>query len=392
MRLHSLDFAGYRSFAARSPSAVDRPLEHLQLAPLTILLGKNNSGKSTVARLLHHVLIALGAEGRDPFPMTDGQLKFGTQFRDVQHCGNFFNPIDLDVELGLEDGTRTRLVAQLASSGELADEHPPSIQNWSFDGQALVADEGSLRGLLPDQSNARVWREGARQLLTASCHLGPIRELVTPTYNFDSLTLGSQLPNTNAAIAHILLNDIELRTAVGEWMANNLEGWRVDVQQTLSDLRLLARRHGRESNLADSGQGIQQVLPVVVLCCWRSLGRGREPFLDLIEQPELHLHDAAHAAIGDLLLSAVASDHGNIVVETHSESLVLRIRRRIAEGLLSPDNIAIVYVDDTKEGSQLRPIRLDKNGEVDWWPEGIFSEAFLEVKAIRRAQRTQGEK
>ena len=391
MRLHSLAFAGYRSFAARSPAAVDRPLQHIQLAPLTILLGKNNSGKSTVARLLHHVLIALGAEGRDPFPMTDGQHTFGTKFRDVQHCGNFFNPIDLDIELGLSAGPRTRLLAQLAQAGELADDHPPSIQKWNFGGKSYVAGEVSSRGLLPDQPYAKVWREGARQLLNASCHLGPIRDPVEGTYSFDPLGPGSQLPNTNAAIAHMLLSDGELRMAVEDWMATNLEGWRVDVQQTLGDLKLLARRHGRESNLADSGQGIQQVLPVVVLCCWRRLGRGQVPFLDLIEQPELHLHDAAHAPIGDLLLSAVAGGHGNIVVETHSESLVLRIRRRIAEGL-SPDNVAIVYVDDVKEGSQLRPILLSHNGEVDWWPEGIFSEAFLEVKAIRRAQRRHGEK
>ncbi len=78
-----------------------------------------------------------------------------------------------------------------------------------------------------------------------------------------------------------------------------------------------------------------------------------------------------------------------MVVETHSESVVLRIRRRIAEGL-SPDKVALVYVEDAGEGSRLRPIPVRPDGEVEWWPEGVFSEAFVEVKAIRRAQRAHG--
>ena len=82
----------------------------------------------------------------------------------------------------------------------------------------------------------------------------------------------------------------------------------------------------------------------------------------------------------------MSEGQGNILVETHSESLVLRVRRRVAEGL-SPDQVAIAYVEDTGEGSRIRQIRLSSDGEVDWWPEGVFSEAFLEVKAIRRAQR-----
>jgi len=76
------------------------------------------------------------------------------------------------------------------------------------------------------------------------------------------------------------------------------------------------------------------------------------------------------------------------LVETHSESIVLRIRRRVAKGL-SPDHVAIYFVEDLGDGSRVRQIQLDQNGEVDRWPDGLFSESFLEVKAIRRAQRAK---
>ena len=388
MRLHSLAFAGYRSFAARSPAAPERPLERLELAPLTILLGKNNSGKSTVARLFHHVLVALGADGNDPFPMKDTRHSFGTSFRAVQHDGNFFNPLDLEIDFASDDETRVTLASQLIQTGELESDSPPVLQQSVLNGeQNPFLDR--VKGLLPDVPAAKQLRQEARRLLDMSCHLQPVRDPIRPSYKIEPTPLSTR-PETDEAVAQLLYADSELRAAVGIWTAQNLEGWRLDIKQNLDLFQILARRAGREANLADSGQGIQQVLPVAALCCWRKLARGGREFIDIIEQPELHLHDAAHAPLGDLLLSAVSGGHGTVLVETHSESLVLRVRRRVAEGL-SPDQVAIVYVEDAGEGSRLRQIQLGRDGEVDWWPEGVFSEAFVEVKAIRRAQRKRVE-
>jgi hypothetical protein len=391
MRLRSLSFAGYRSFAARSPAAPGRPLEQMQLAPLTILLGKNNSGKSTAARFTHHLLLAIGSEGTDPFPMGVSPRSFGARFRDIQHGGNFFNPLDLEFTLDAEGGARMTFAAQLIELGELADDRPPVIQSCTIDGNQITNLAQVTRGLLPVVPDVERWREGARSLLEASCYLGPVRDPVRSSYLVKSESQVSQLPNSNDSVAQMLLSDVQLRTEVGAWMAGNLEGWRVDVKQNLDVFNLLARGAGREVNLADAGQGFQQVLPVVTLCCWRNLNRGSSPFLDIIEQPELHLHDASHAALGDLLLSAIADNRGDMVVETHSESLVLRVRRRIAEGLVSPDKVAILYVEDTGEGSRIRRIPMKDNGEAEWWPNGVFSESFVEVKAIRQAQRAREE-
>jgi len=388
MRLHSLAFAGYRSFAARSPAAPDRPLERLELAPLTVLLGKNNSGKSTVARLLHHVLLALGADGDDPFPMKGTRHAYGTSFRDVQHGGNFFNPLDLEIEVTSDEGIETKLVSQLIQLGELAGDSPPVLQKSILNGQQNP-NLDKIRGLLPNVQAAESLRLEARKFLDMSCRLQPVRDRIQPSYTIQPPSEFA-LPENNDSVAQMLYSDSKLRAAVGTWTAHNLDGWRLDLKQNLDVFQLVARRGGREGNLADSGQGIQQVLPVAALCCWRKLSRGDAQFLDIIEQPELHLHDAAHAPLGDLILSAVSGNRGNILVETHSESLVLRLRRRVAEGLDS-NQVSLFYVEDTGEGSRLRQIHLNRDGEVDWWPEGVFSESFLEVKAIRRAQRKKNE-
>jgi hypothetical protein len=388
MRLRSLAFAGYRSFAARSPSAPERLLQRLRLAPLTILLGKNNSGKSTVGRLLHHVLLAMGADGSNPFPLSDHRWTFGSSFRAVQHDEVFFNPLDLEISCTTEGGMERTASWQLVSRGDLAAEDLPVLSSSKLNGSDTQSDR--FRGLLPATEEANPLRMEARQLLSESGRLGPLREPIQSQYKIRS-TLEELPPETTEAMAQLLYADKELCSAVGAWTAANLDGWRVDVKQTLDSFQLIARRAGRESNLADAGQGIQQVLPVATLCSWRALGRGGRTFLDVVEQPELHLHDAAHAPIGDLLLSSVERSEGSLVVETHSESIVLRVRRRIAEGL-DPARVAIFYVEDRGDGSQIREIGLRQDGEVAWWPEGVFSEAYEESKAIRRAQRQRDDK
>lgn len=385
MRVTSIAFSGYRSFSARSPAAPDRPLETLPLAPLTILIGKNNSGKSTAARFSHHMLLALGADGDDPFPMKGPRETYGRGFRDIQHAGNFFNPVDIQVELNSANGSGYVVTAQLVQPGELRADGPPSLEKSTLNG--MRSDATPVRGLLPDIAEAEPLRREAKELLRNSLHVGPSREPARPQYPVPSESVVEFSVETDQ-VAQLLYSDSEIRTDIGKWTAENLDGWRLDVTQNLDLFQLATRRSGREGNLADSGQGMQQVLPVAALCCGRKLGRGGIPFLDIIEQPELHLHDAAHAALGDLLLSAVAEERGNILVETHSESLVLRVRRRVAEGL-SPERVAIVYAEDNGDGSRLRRIALGSDGETDWWPEGVFSESFVEVKAIRRAQRAR---
>jgi len=135
MRLRSLGFAGYRSFSARSPASPDRPLQQLAIAPLTILLGKNNSGKSTTARLLRHVLLALSSEGSDPFPVAGAGKVYARSFRDLQHQTFFLNPIDLRVGLRSESGADTELSAQLIQLTD-ADDEKPIAQNLRASSQS----------------------------------------------------------------------------------------------------------------------------------------------------------------------------------------------------------------------------------------------------------------
>jgi predicted ATPase len=72
-----------------------------------------------------------------------------------------------------------------------------------------------------------------------------------------------------------------------------------------------------------------------------------------------------------------------IIVETHSENFILRLRRRIAEGRLNAGDVGLHYVDEDHE---TREIRLDVNGGTDNWPEGVFESDIEEAQAIVQAK------
>lgn len=148
-------------------------------------------------------------------------------------------------------------------------------------------------------------------------------------------------------------------------------------------------------SLADTGAGFSQVLPVVVQ--HHAFRKDRLPASTLIvEQPELHLHPGAHGAVMDLALQTVSGAPQirtpNCMFETHSEQIIMRLRRRIAEGF-DPNKVALWSLNHRESNDAdaaedpLRVIKFDASGDPDAWPVGVFEEALDDLTALRRAAR-----
>lgn len=137
---------------------------------------------------------------------------------------------------------------------------------------------------------------------------------------------------------------------------------------------VLRGKDGIDATLADVGFGISQIVPVIA----QSLAFQNETIA--IEQPELHIHPRLQAEIADVFIQSSQSLGNRFVIETHSEHLILRIRRRIREGTLDHRHVAVLYVMPTDSGPQLRELRLDAEGDfIDSWPDGFFEEDFREL-------------
>ncbi len=140
----------------------------------------------------------------------------------------------------------------------------------------------------------------------------------------------------------------------------------------------------------DVGVGISQMVPVIVASL-----RKQDGVLG-IEQPELHVHPAIQVGLGDLFIKAAAADRDKLsfgktlIIETHSEHIMLRLLRRVREQTeeevprdmlgLTPDDLSVVYVESSVEGVRFRPLRVSLDGDfVDRWPHGFFAERAEEL-------------
>lgn len=374
----------------------------LRFAPLTLLFGHNTSGKSALVRLPLLVLRALSGD----LAMSVGSTRFGLGFIDLIHGRDPHGTVTLGIEASLDDEgldvdttwqhlssisrKSSRFVrefqARQGASFELTWE--PSLEPGTFE---QTADRPVVfAGLLPRDSvpglgiDLAAWRKAANRAEDQAIYLAPHRCSVKPSYvQGDATPLGDD----GSGAAHWLRQDAELAGAVALWYRKHLDV-DLDVDPQGEAFRLVVRSGDHLLNAIELGEGAQQVLPIVTLAQALILGK-QQPSLVIIEQPELHLHDAAQGAVADLLLRAAKHSRAPLVVETHSEITMLRVRRRIAEHAeeLQPDDVVIYWVERSDGVSTATRMRVEPDGWVEGWPRTVYDVTFQEVAALQRATR-----
>jgi predicted ATPase len=137
-----------------------------------------------------------------------------------------------------------------------------------------------------------------------------------------------------------------------------------------------------EVKITDVGFGVSQVLPALVLpfyCAPNSVV--------WMEQPEIHLHPQVQAELADVFICAVQARERNVprnvqlVVESHSEHFLYRLQRRIAEGAIKPEEVAIYFCKRTETGTELEPLRVNIFGDIENWPENFFGDDMADLTA-----------
>ena len=407
MSLRKFTIEGYKGFARRA---------EIELAPLTVLVGPNNAGKSALARAIQLAAGGLAA-GEDaacqPLPLESGGIRHGETFDDLLTEGSDRGCLTVSLALAGPAGITTLRVWMSRHSGpfgrsagqirawRLSDERgETTVRRQGLDanaGYAVQTDQGAprrenvvWRGILPKQpevlhpeiaspvDDLRAWARGVRYLTSPRPHDRlPILAQEVPRSRPDSDGRDAlSAPATSGW----------LRDEVAEWFRKTF-GVPVDVGEHDERSVALAGTPLRGGNvqLSQSGQGLAQVFPVAATALTaRHAGRG----LDVVERPEAGLFASAHTAVTELILANLAGAERPMVVETHSELFLLRVRRWVAEGRLSPANVSVYWIEATPgRGSTVRPIPVRDDGEVESWPEGVFVEDFEEFMAIRRAAR-----
>ena len=375
MLIRHITVGGLRSFGPQ-------PTE-VRLAPLTLVFGPNSAGKSSLLSVLP--MLAQTAARPDVLTMS-GDLVEGGSFRMAVHR----HDVDTPLTLGFGWTSAEGVARDAAISFSWDPQRRAAVRSSTriVDG----ARAGTISGPRPwgDQPAVALHRRVTDEFWSRleQVHLlGPIRER-----SAHAVRVGQGGPDyvgpAGQEMAAVLHARPDLVPQVNQWCDRLGLGYRVrmldpvseEIVMTAGEFAVMALEDVRHDppvlvSPRGVGYGVGQVLPIVVQALVSDGG------MMLVEQPEVHLHPRLQSAVGDLLIDTVTAGRAQLLVETHSEHLVLRLLRRVREGVLDPADLAILYVDLDDAGSAyVRRLGVDADGDLeDGWPGGFFDERLAEV-------------
>jgi predicted ATPase len=162
-----------------------------------------------------------------------------------------------------------------------------------------------------------------------------------------------------------------------------IHAFRIEEIGTGANLyRALVQRDadGPEALLTDVGFGVSQVLPALVLLHYVPKGS-----TVLMEQPEIHLHPAVQSGLADVILSVAKTRNLQIIVESHSEHMLRRFQRRVAEEVFPSQDLKLYFCDTRSGEASLAALQLNVFGEIANWPKNFFGDEMTEIAETRKA-------
>jgi predicted ATPase len=388
MKLQAISFKNYKAFVEE---------QKFEIKPITIIIGKNSSGKSAIAKLFTLLEGSLSGNISEPLRLSNNKVVLGNEFRDLLYNRE---PSLLTVKAHFQDDSTLEVdVANERGNSPLL-----AIYRWSYKGETYTRTSDSniytdeegrkflifFNGFIPKSIKSVDGGEVGIPDMDVSLdvdYIGPFRLFPERTFsltgeiNFSKTGIKGE--NAYTILGTSKLIDSEIHKLVGKWYADHFDGWELDVVNAGPYIELRLKKNGSDVNIVDVGQGMSQALPLVVRSMLHKTGS-----IIVLEQPELHLHPAAHADMAELFALSSKAYKQSFIIETHSENILLRIRKLVVENHFdfSKEDVVVYWVTDSAtQGQTLEKITIDEDGMLSNWPDGVFTENVHEITAIQEA-------
>lgn len=367
--INEIEFENYKSF---------KSLQKLELKPLTIIIGKNSSGKSSVVKLPSLIETSLKGISDSPVLLKHDNIEHGAEFRDLVY-GRIATSTKGTFSLGVKSSNEH---LKLKIGPMDYNENKSVLYSWILNNKEHINEKITFKGFITE-------KYPLEKIKIKTDYIGPFRKLPQRGHQYEPNLNPNKFGYFGEWSYNLLLdsffNNEELFKLVSNWYREKFDGWELNINSKTKPFYQIELSNGVSSiNIKDVGQGMSQVLPLII----RANKKAIEETLIIIEQPELHLHPGAHGDIAQLFTESYIKDKNKrYLIETHSQNFILRIRRLIAQKKIDKDSVALYYVNSQNEESSLDKIEINDKGEVSEWPSGIFSETLDEVIALRDAQK-----
>ena len=406
----------------------------IDAAPITVLIGPNNSGKSSLLQALlalrraaHSATDSFCLPTRrqhtteqQPYLFPAEEIVDIGEFKDVVrhgqseiqiglagtlHGGQHAAPIELGFEVSIRENRLVYHKGQLDSSR--------SRLNWEWTSAAGKAGafqaEGAILNFLaashfrlltfsyadnvpPEKRSAL--HEFGKYLGDAPVHLLNSLHPIFPLRGFEEW--GSPLPDAPAgnleratlpdravALASIFAYDREMEKRVSRWLEEIL-GIGIEVQ-LLAGKRVTVRSKpvgvkGADLLFLNEGTGANQ-LPFLLVPI--ALAPPNETLF--LCEPEAHLHPKAQSEVVGLLLTIAGKERRHLLIETHSEHILHGLLHAVARGTLEKDQLAIYYFENVNGTAEVRRLEINSRGQVHGGLPGFFEHSLAELSEYLEA-------
>ena len=270
---------------------------------------------------------------------------------------------------------------------------PSPVKCYGFPDEAMGYYQNM--GFLPDFVLA------FEDIFNQMTYLGPLREYPQPEYVWAGERPTDVGKRGEQAVAALLAARAEgLKSGRGEGRGRRYKPIEERILEWMQKMRLIhsfslqpiaenrrdyefrvkTSKASSEVLITDVGFGVSQILPVLILCYYAP-----EHSTILLEQPEIHLHPSVQADLADVFIDVVKERKVQIIVESHSEHLLRRLQRRIAEERISPDMTALYFCQMDNTASKIEKLDMDLFGNIVNWPYGFFGDEMGELAAMTEA-------
>ncbi|GAB1540976.1 hypothetical protein NUACC21_36450 [Scytonema sp. NUACC21] len=404
MKIKSVSFENYKAFSEK---------QTMQIKPITVLIGKNSSGKSSIAKLFTLFENSLMGNIDVPLLLKNNEVELGGEFDNLFFENNpagiplIFKIIfenNVEIEIGLLkklDGYGLE-VFQWKYKDRIQEFELELKDNEYFDNISKKVYNCEFKGFIPTTFFEKPGNKNLVENLQIEPidvdYIGPFRILperyfyLTGQIEFRDTGVTGKNAYSMLAISKLKKDD-DLYKNVGKWYREHFDGWelKVDDRDKKPLIQILLSKNGTDVNLVDVGQGMSQALPLVV----RANVTDRPDSIIVLEQPELHLHPAAHGDLAELFAKSAKENNQTFIIETHSENMLLRLRKLVVENDFgfTKDDVVIYWLEDAEfKGKELMEITIDEDGVLSDWRDGVFDEGLKEILEMQKALNKKDEK
>lgn len=216
-------------------------------------------------------------------------------------------------------------------------------------------------------------------------YLGPLREYPSRIYPWSGEKPQDVGTRGEWAIPALLASPPEVKDQVAKWLSKVglIHSFELrPIAPNRRDYEVIVRLspQSAEVPITDIGFGVSQLLPVLVLCYYVP-----ENSIIILEQPEIHLHPAVQSNLADVFIDVIKKRNVQIILESHSEHLLRRLQRRMAEEELQPEQASLYFTSSQNGESKLEALDIDTFGNIRNWPQNFFGDEMADLVAMTEA-------